>query len=103
VNFDKVFELLRALERDRVDYVLVGGVASNLHGITRATQDVDIMLRLDETNVARLRKALRQVWDDSAIEEIQYSDLADTHRKAWELRRIEAIRARQKTGGSPRE
>jgi len=48
----------------------------NLHGITRATQDVDIVVKLNEKNVERLRKALRSVWDDPSIEEIQYSDLA---------------------------
>jgi len=76
VNFDTVLELLRALECEGVEYVLVGGVAMNLNGITRATQDVDIVLRLDEQNVERLKSALRRVWNDPSIEEIKYSDLA---------------------------
>lgn len=76
VNFDKVVEFLRALEQEGVEYVLVGGLAINLTGITRATQDVDIVLRLTEHNVDRLRKALRRVWSDPAIDEIRYEDLA---------------------------
>ena len=76
VDYDKVLDLLRALERERVEYVLVGGVALNLLGITRATQDVDIVVRLDEQNIERLKNALRSVWNDPAIEEITFGDLA---------------------------
>ncbi len=76
MDFDKVLEFLRALEHEGVEYVLVGGVALNLLGLTRATEDVDIVLRLEETNVERLKNALRRVWNDSAIAEIRYDDLA---------------------------
>jgi hypothetical protein len=76
VNFDKVLEFLRALEQEGVEYVLVGGVAMNLNGITRATQDVDIVVRLEQGNVELLKKALKKVWADPNIESIQYSDLA---------------------------
>jgi hypothetical protein len=48
VSFDKVLEFPRALEQEGVEYVLVGGVAMNVNGITRATQHVDIVVRLAE-------------------------------------------------------
>lgn len=76
VNFDRVLDLLRALQQESVEYVLVGGVAMNLHGVTRATQDVDIVVRLDEQNVERLKSALRKVWTDPNIAEIQFHELA---------------------------
>lgn len=76
VNFDKVVALLRALEQEGVEYILVGGVAMNLNGITRATQDVDIAVRLEEGNIERLKKALKRVWSDPNIEDIQFSELA---------------------------
>lgn len=76
MNFDKVLDFLRALEQEAVEYVLVGGLALNLLGITRATEDVDIVLRLEEGNVERLKKALRRVWNDPDIDEIRFSDLA---------------------------
>jgi hypothetical protein len=44
-------ELFRALERAQVRYLLVGGVAVNLHGAERLTMDVDIMLALDPENL----------------------------------------------------
>ena len=49
--------LLAALQRAGVDYVLIGGAALNLHGIVRATEAIDIMVRSTPDNVARLRSA----------------------------------------------
>lgn len=67
--------LFAALAEKEVAYVLVGGVAVNLHGLVRGTEDVDLFIRPDAENVARLRDALRQVWDDPSIEEIRFEDV----------------------------
>jgi hypothetical protein len=76
MDFDRFLDLLKALARERVDYVLVGSVALNLHGIVRATEDVDLFIRPVAENVARLKKALASVWDDPDIGEITITDLA---------------------------
>jgi hypothetical protein len=44
-------DLLGALERHHVRYLLVGGLAMNLHGVPRMTMDVDIMVALDGANL----------------------------------------------------
>jgi hypothetical protein len=44
-------DLFGALERHRVRYVVVGGLALNLHGVERATMDVDLAIALDPSNV----------------------------------------------------
>lgn len=44
-------DLFRALEKHRVRYLLVGGLAMNLHGVPRATMDVDLVLALDSANL----------------------------------------------------
>jgi predicted nucleotidyltransferase len=75
VDYDRLIALLRALEGHGVDYVLVGGVALNVHGIVRATEDVDLFVRPTADNVERLRSALRAVWSDPDIDEITASDL----------------------------
>jgi hypothetical protein len=36
--------LTQSLEREGIDYAIVGGIALVLHGYTRATQDVDVLL-----------------------------------------------------------
>ena len=49
----KTVELLQALSDDNVQYVLVGGLAVQLHGFMRATFDIDLVLAMDDGNLAR--------------------------------------------------
>lgn len=44
-------DLFASLARHEVRYLLVGGLAMNLHGVPRMTMDVDIMLALDDANL----------------------------------------------------
>ena len=68
--------LLRAFEVEGLEYVLIGATAIGLHGIIRATEDVDLFVRATPDNLARLRQALRQVYPgDSSIDEIRDADL----------------------------
>lgn len=76
MRFDDVLAVLKALREERVEYVLVGGVAIGLHGFERATSDIDLFVRPTEENVGRLRAALTRVFDDPSIEEITAEDLA---------------------------
>ena len=50
-------DLFKALQKERVAYVLVGGLAVNLHGVERATMDVDLTLAMDHSNLQRFLKA----------------------------------------------
>jgi len=76
MDLDPLLDLFQALSDEGVAYVLVGGVALNVHGIVRATQDVDLFVSADEDNIRRLRTALRRVWDDPDIDQISAEDLA---------------------------
>ena len=49
-------DLFRELQKHNVQYVVVGGLAVVLHGYARATADVDLVLALDATNLARFLK-----------------------------------------------
>jgi hypothetical protein len=79
MDLSAVVDVLRAFEREGVQYVLVGGVALNLHGIARATQDIDLFVATDADNVQRIRQALSSVFDDPSIEDITASDLAGAY------------------------
>jgi hypothetical protein len=72
---DDVLRVVQSLNEAQVDYVVVGGVAINIHGLVRATEDLDIFIRPDADNVARLRAALKRVWDDPDIDQITAEDL----------------------------
>ncbi|HEX5041895.1 MAG TPA: hypothetical protein VFV75_03265 [Candidatus Polarisedimenticolaceae bacterium] len=75
MEFDPARRVLEALEREGARYAIFGAVAVNIHGLARATQDLDIFIAPDADNVERLKRALRAVFADPAIEEISASDL----------------------------
>ncbi len=69
-------QLFESLERERVEYVLVGGLALLVHGLGRTTEDIDLFVAPGEENTARLRAALSAVFHDPEIAEISAEDLA---------------------------
>jgi hypothetical protein len=73
--FKNFLEVFKALGQQRVDYVLIGGVAVILHGMERLTRDIDIIVKMNPENIHNLRKALQMVFEDDAIEEITLSEL----------------------------
>ncbi len=67
---------LRALGDQNVEYVLIGAAAMGVHGVVRATEDLDIFIRATRENVTRLQAALRVVYGaDPHIDEISADDL----------------------------
>jgi len=51
LDYRTIFE---ELNKDRIDYVLVGGLAVNFHGIPRMTYDIELIIALESTNITRL-------------------------------------------------
>lgn len=54
-------QILAALARHGVDYVIVGGLAVQTHGHVRTTVDIDVCPRPDRTNIGRLADALNEL------------------------------------------
>ena len=54
-------ELFKALQDDDVRYVVVGGLAVNLHGLSRLTMDVDLVIALDGENLSRFANAAQRL------------------------------------------
>jgi len=49
----KIAELLCSLSEGQVQYVLVGGMAVQLHGFMRSTFDIDLVLAMNDENLVR--------------------------------------------------
>lgn len=49
----QIAELLQSLADANVRFVLVGGMAVQLHGFLRSTFDVDLVLAMDDSNLSR--------------------------------------------------
>jgi hypothetical protein len=76
MEFGELRRILAAFEREGVRYVLVGSMAMAAQGIVRATRDADFFVASDEENVARLRRALKSLFDeDPNVDEITAADL----------------------------
>lgn len=73
---DEIIRVLRAFEASGLEYVLIGAAAMGFHGLVRATEDLDLLIRATPENVERLRVALRETYDaDPHIDEISAEDL----------------------------
>jgi hypothetical protein len=76
-------DLFRALDREQVRYLLVGGLALNIHGVERATMDVDLMLALDAGNLGAFKRAA-QALQLTPLQPVALDDLADpAKRETW--------------------
>lgn len=53
--------LAQALTAFGVEYALIGGTAMAVHGFSRATKDIDLLLPVSADNNARLLKALASI------------------------------------------
>lgn len=69
-------ELFRRLEEGKVRYLVVGGIAVNLHGVNRLTHDVDLMIALDAGNLARF-VAVAKRYSFKPVVPVAIEDLAD--------------------------
>jgi hypothetical protein len=76
VDEDEILAVLRAFQAESLDYVLIGATAMGLHGIVRATEDMDLFVRAAPDNIDKLRAAFRRVYGpDPHIDEISTADL----------------------------
>lgn len=53
--------LWESLSKNEVQYIMVGGFAAIMHGISRITQDVDIWIKDTPDNRFRLRKTINEL------------------------------------------
>jgi hypothetical protein len=53
-------DLLRFLNEENVNYLVIGGVAVNFYGYHRATGDLDVWVAVDDENQDRLAAALQK-------------------------------------------
>lgn len=73
---DELMRVLSAFADEHLEYVLIGAAAMGLHGVVRATEDLDVFIRPTDENVERLKRAFRAVYgDDPNLDEIRAEDL----------------------------
>ena len=80
LDFQTIFKELNGLG---IDYLVVGGLAVNFHGVPRMTYDIDLMVLLEPENVLKLVTKLTQ-WGYKPKILVDPRDLADEmKRNSW--------------------
>jgi len=52
-------EIFQAFQKQKVKYILVGGIAVNLLGATRSTVDLDILVEMSDDNLKKILEILK--------------------------------------------
>ncbi len=71
------FEILEELFNCKIEYLIVGGLAVNLYGVPRVTQDIDIIIALDKENIYELNRIFRRLGYIPRLPGIDPEELAD--------------------------
>ncbi len=74
-------QFFNGIDKEGIDYLVVGGLAVNLHGIPRMTYDIDLVILLDTENILRLIKILDR-WGYYPRAPVQAEELADEKKRA---------------------
>ncbi|MCJ0743390.1 DUF6036 family nucleotidyltransferase [Pedobacter montanisoli] len=71
---DEILTIWRSFNKNNVRFIMVGGVATNLHGFLRTTADIDMWIEDSPDNRKNLRKALKEcaVGDFPSIESMTF-------------------------------
>jgi len=80
---DQLFDLLSALSSNKIDYVICGGIACVLQGVERATYDLDISVLMEQENLEKILKVMKQFKLVPRIPEPAESLLDPQKRKNW--------------------
>jgi len=82
LDYKAIFKKLNELN---IDYLVVGGLAVNFHGIPRMTYDIDLMISLREENIKKLVAQLKR-WGCRSRIPVDAKDFADDKkRNQWIL------------------
>jgi len=72
--------IFRELNNKGIKYIVVGGMAVNLHGIPRATYDIDLLLYLEDRNLKKFLILLKE-WGFRPRVPVDIMDFADKKKR----------------------
>ena len=80
---DNLFNLLKELSKADVKYVICGGVACVLHGVERATYDIDLSVSLEKSNLEKIIEVTKKFGLKPRIPEPVENLFNESKRKEW--------------------
>lgn len=76
-------EIFRELNKKRIDYVVVGGVAVVMHGVVRLTADLDLMVHLEEKNLTKFVEVMNELGYKPKVPVKAESFIDPENRRMW--------------------
>ncbi|EKD47029.1 MAG: hypothetical protein ACD_66C00251G0003 [uncultured bacterium] len=58
---ERVLDVCRLLNDEGAEYLVIGGIAVQLHGVMRLTKDIDLLIPRDEKNAEKVIEALTNI------------------------------------------
>lgn len=55
------FKIMKQLFEQKIEYLIIGGLAVNLYGIPRVTQDIDIIISMDKKNILKINELFKSL------------------------------------------
>ena len=75
--------IFKELNTEKIDYVVVGGLAVNFHGIPRMTYDIDLLIQLEPKNILKVISKLK-AWGYRPRAPVNPEDLANAEKRtSW--------------------
>ena len=68
--------ICRELNRRSVNYIVIGGMAINIHGFIRNTEGIDLLIKTEEANERKILEVL-SLLPDGAAKELRPGEVAD--------------------------
>jgi hypothetical protein len=78
-----LFDLLKALSKAEIKFVVCGGVACVLHGVERATYDLDISVDFDKSNLEKIINLAKEFGLSPRIPEPVEKLYEEENRNRW--------------------
>lgn len=84
INFMYYYEIFKAFHNFDIKYLLVGGLAVNLHGAPRVSQDLDVIILMERDNILKICNVLLTLDYQPRIPGMKGEDLAEAKiREQW--------------------
>ena len=60
-------EEIKALNESKIEYLIVGGIAVNLYGLFRMTQDLDVMINISEETLEQFKSLMKKMGYETRV------------------------------------
>ena len=74
---DILIKLCKEFNKNNVEYIVIGGFAMIFHGLPRLTEDIDIAINISNSNLDKIKKTLKTIFQDNSFDEITKKDFEE--------------------------